>query len=63
MPRFRIHVELEQYLNYVAECANETEAQERGRQDFWEGVIPQLSGHDLFVEVEQVPDDTPEGDC
>ena len=59
MPKYLIEVQLEEYLRYVAECSSEEEAEERGRVDFREGVLPDAR---LTITVEEVPDDTPEGD-
>ena len=63
MPKFLIDVSLETYIRYVAECASDQEAQERGIVDFREGHLSSLIDRDITVHVEQVDDDTPEGDA
>ena len=63
MPKFLIEAQTDVYLRFVAECADEAEAKERGLVDFREGVLADLSDRDISIEVEQVPDHAPEGDA
>ena len=60
MPKYQIYVWTDTYIRYVAECEDEDEAKARGEVDFVQGALADAS---VSVEVEQVPDDTPEGDC
>jgi hypothetical protein len=57
MPKYLITVELNEYMHFVKECDDEMDAKYYGR-DVWDT-------KDLRpdVEVKQVSDDTPEGDC
>lgn len=61
MPKYKIMAEIDLYTRYVAECADEEEAFERGRWDFREGVLGQVEDRDIRVTVERVDDDVPEG--
>ena len=57
--RFLLHVSTDTFWNYVVEADNEQAARNRARTDF-DNSLDQL---EVDVEVEQVPDDTPEGDA
>ncbi len=57
--RFLLNVSTDTFWNYVVEADNEQAARNRARTDF-DNSLDQL---EVDVEVEQVPDDTPEGDA
>ena len=59
MPKFLIHVTVDTYWNYVAECENATDAYERADRDFDE-VLDTITP---TIHVELVDDDCPEGDA
>ena len=56
--KFRVIVKTETYWDYVVSAETEDEARERARVDF-DNSRDQL---EVDIDVEQVPDDTPEGD-
>lgn len=59
MPKYRIQVRVEEYMDYVVEAASEDEAIARGQVDSQEGMLASLVP---TVEAEEVEPDTPEGD-
>ena len=57
MPRFRVHITVDDYWEYIVECADLTQAREQATTNF------EAQRCRPIISVEQVEDDTPLGDA